>query len=286
MKIKELLNKKRKKSNFCAVEFRETQNKTFYEISALFVKGNINTIVFLNNARPYYILTPSDIIDILMNHKDVVTMGEYMEQNPKSLISINQDKTLFEAYKVMRDFRIRHLIIVNKNSEFLDIVHFEEFADYLAEIAIRDDLTGLYNRRFFDFILDKYKIEDKDIEKGIIFIDLDSFKPINDEYGHHIGDKVLQQVAKTIKSSIRDSDYPFRIGGDEFLILIFSNKNALKKVSDRFFERISNINVNGIKLECSIGCAHYPTDSNNFAEVIKIADKRMYENKKKKKTKS
>ena len=286
MKIKKLLNRKRKKNNFYTIEFKEAQNKTFYEITALFVKGNINTIIFLNNKRPYYILTPSDIIDILMNHKDVITMEEYIEQNPKNLISINQDKTLFEAYKVMKDFKIRHLIIVNKNNEFLDIVHFEEFADYLAEIAIRDDLTGLYNRRFFEFILDKYKIEDKDIEKGIIFIDLDGFKPINDIYGHHIGDKVLQKVAKTIKNSIRDSDYPFRIGGDEFLILIFSNKDALKKISDRFFKRISDIDIDGIKLECSIGYAHYPTDSNDFSEVIEIADKRMYENKKRKKVKS
>jgi len=284
MKVQELLNKKRKKSSFYTIEFKETQNKTFYEISNLFVEKNINTIIFLNNKKPYYILTPSDVIDILMNHKDVITMEEYIEQNPKKLISISYDKTLFEAYKVMRDSKIRHLIIVNENNEFLNIIHFEEFADYLAEIAIRDDLTGLYNRRFFDFIIDKYKIENKDIEKGIILIDLDNFKPINDKYGHHMGDEVLQKVAKTIKSSIRNSDYPFRIGGDEFIILIFSTKKALEKVSKRIFEKINNINVDGVKLECSIGCAHYPTDSKNFSEIIKIADKRMYENKKKKKT--
>ena len=280
MKVQELLNKKRKKSSFYTIEFKETQNKTFYEISNLFVEKNINTIIFLNNKKPYYILTPSDVIDILMNHKDVITMEEYIEQNPKKLISISYDKTLFEAYKVMRDSKIRHLIIVNENNEFLNIIHFEEFADYLAEIAIRDDLTGLYNRRFFEFILDKYNIEDKDIEKGIIFIDLDNFKPINDGYGHHIGDKVLQTVAKTIENSIRDIDYSFRIGGDEFVVLIFSNKEVLKIVANRLFENINNINIDEIKIECSIGYAHYPTDSKDFSEVIKIADKRMYENKK------
>ena len=286
MKINEFLNKKRKKNNFYTIEFKEAQNKTFYEISKLFVKKDVNTIVFLDNKKPFYILTPSDVIDILINHKDILTLKEYIEQHNKKLITIHQNKTLFEAYKVMRNSKIRHLIVVDDKDGFLDIINFEEFTDYLAEIALRDDLTKLYNRRFFEFILDKYKIEDKDIEKGIIFIDLDNFKPINDKYGHHIGDKVLQIVAKTIEDSIRDIDYSFRIGGDEFVILVFSNKEILKKVANRLCKNINNINIDGIKIGCSIGYAHYPSDSKNFSEVIKIADKRMYENKKKKKTKS
>jgi len=286
MKIKEVLDKKKKKNSFYTIELKEIQNKTFYEISNLFVKENVNTIVFLDNKKPCYILTPSDVIDILINHKDILTIKEYIEQHNKKLITMNKNKTLFEAYKVMRNSKIRHLIIVDDKGDFLDIINFEEFTDYLAEIALRDDLTGLYNRRFFEFILDKYNIEDKDIEKGIIFIDLDNFKPINDGYGHHIGDKVLQTVAKTIENSIRDIDYSFRIGGDEFVVLIFSNKEVLKIVANRLFENINNINIDEIKIECSIGYAHYPTDSKDFSEVIKIADKRMYENKKKKKTKN
>ena len=284
MKIKEVLDKKKKKNSFYTIELKEIQNKTFYEISNLFVKENVNTIVFLDNKKPCYILTPSDVIDILINHKDVITAEKYIEQNPKNLIYISQDKTLFEAYKVMRNSKIRHLIVVDENNNFLDIVHFEEFADYLAEIALRDDLTGLYNRRFFDFILDKYKIEDKDIEKGLIFIDLDNFKPINDKYGHDIGDKVLKEVANIIQNYIREIDYPFRFGGDEFVILIFSNKEILKKVSDRIFEKVNSVNIDGVKVECSIGYAHYPTDNKDFNKIIKVADQRMYENKKKKKT--
>ena len=268
------------------MEFKKVQDKTFYEISKLFIKKDINTIIFLNNKKPCYILTPSDVIDILINHKDVLTLKEYMEQHKKKLITINRNKTLFEAYRIMRNSRIRHLIVVDDKDEFLDIINFEEFTDYLAEIALRDDLTKLYNRRFFEFILDKYKFEDKDIEKGIIFIDLDNFKPINDKYGHHIGDKVLQIVAKTIENSIRDIDYSFRIGGDEFVVLIFANKEILEKVANRLLTKINSLNIDGIKVECSIGYAHYPSDSEDFSEVIKIADKRMYENKKKKKTKN
>ena len=286
MKIKELIHKRRRKSNFYIMEFKKVLDKTFYEISDLFVKENVNTLVFLDNKKPCYILTPSDAIDILINHKDFLTIKEYIDQNQKKLITMNEIKTLFEAYKIMRNNKIRHLIVVNDKEEFLDIINFEEFTDYLAEIALRDDLTGLYNRRFFEFILDKYNIEDKDIEKGIIFIDLDDFKPINDKYGHHIGDKVLQAVAKKIENSIRDIDYSFRIGGDEFVVLIFSNKEVLKRVANRVFENINNINIDGIKVGCSIGYAHYLSDSKDFSEVIKIADKRMYENKKKKKTKN
>jgi len=77
-------------------------------------------------------------------------------------------------------------------------------------------------------------------------------------------------------------DYSFRIGGDEFVILIFSSKEVIEKVANRLFERINNMDIDGIKVKCSIGYAHYPTDSEDFNEVVKIADKRMYENKKKK----
>jgi len=277
MKVRKLLNRKR--INTYTIDLDNIKHKTFNELSNHFIKGNINTIVFLKDKKPCYILTPSDLIDVLVNHKDIVRVEEFIEKNPKKLITMCENKTVFEAYKIMREFRIRHLIIVNDKDEFIDVVHFDEFADYLAEIAIRDDLTGLYNRRFFEFVLDKYRFDNE--EKGIIFIDLDNFKPINDKFGHDMGDRVLKEVANTLTSSIRASDYAFRIGGDEFVILANASEDALKVISNRIAKKISEINLNGLKVDCSIGYAHYKSDSSNFDEVVKIADKRMYENKRK-----
>ncbi|WP_456480146.1 GGDEF domain-containing protein, partial [Nautilia sp.] len=114
-------------------------------------------------------------------------------------------------------------------------------------------------------------------------IDLDNFKKINDRYGHLFGDKVLINVSKIIKNSIRDIDYAFRFGGDEFVVMIFADFFVLKKVALRIKEKITSTSIDGVTPQCSIGYAHYPTDSFDLEEVLDMADKRMYENKRLKK---
>jgi len=179
----------------------------------------------------------------------------------------------------MRSYKIHHLIVVDNNGYYKSVINFYDFASYLTEIALKDEMTGLYNKRFFEFILDRYKKED--IEIGIIFVDLDNFKKINDAFGHLFGDIVIKNIAGIIKQSIRDIDYAFRFGGDEFVIMIFADSKVLKKVANRIKDKVSKTAIEGIKTECSIGFAHYPTDSDNLEEVLKLADKRMYEKKKK-----
>jgi len=111
---------------------------------------------------------------------------------------------------------------------------------------------------------------------GIIFVDLDNFKNINDTYGHVFGDKVLKRVAEIIRKNIRDIDYAFRFGGDEFVVVFFSDKELTKKVSDRIVKEISKSYINTIQLRASVGHAHYKTDGNDLNKVLQKADQKMY----------
>jgi diguanylate cyclase (GGDEF)-like protein len=97
------------------------------------------------------------------------------------------------------------------------------------------------------------------------------------------GDKVIKKTADIIKSSIRDIDFAFRFGGDEFVIVVVAKQNVLFKIVNRIKEKINKAVIENFNLQASIGYAHFPTEG-DIQTVIDLADKRMYEEKKRKKS--
>jgi len=163
----------------------------------------------------------------------------------------------------------------------------EKIKDSL-EKATKDPLTDLYNREFLSEFAENILKENR--RKGesvtLIFLDLDNFKLVNDNYDHEEGDQVLKNVAKILKNSFRDIDIVIRYGGDEFIVLAQLNKmdisdlnSALESLEDRIEE---NFKKYGISI--SYGTAIYPLETNNLKDLIHLADKRMYEFKRKKKS--
>ena len=278
MKLK-LLNDYNNK-HYKVFEYEEIKDKKITDISKIFCDKNIDLIVVLKNKKPFYLITSKDVIEILLLHMDDMTVKELIDKYPEKLITLKEEEAILEAYKLMRTYNIQNLIIVDEEGNFKNIINYSYLANFLAEMAIKDEITGLYNKRFFEFLIDKY--ENSDYEIGILFIDLDNFKEINDKYGHYMGDLILKKVGEVIRNSIRDLDYAFRYGGDEFVILLFTSNDVLQIVAQRLFEKVNSIEINGIKVSASIGAAHYKTDSNSLKEVIKIADERLYEAKKEK----
>ncbi|WP_044415300.1 GGDEF domain-containing protein [Halarcobacter anaerophilus] len=156
----------------------------------------------------------------------------------------------------------------------------------LKESAFKDSLTGLYNRKFLEEhskkLLPQIKRENGDI--GVLMLDMDHFKAVNDEYGHNIGDKVLKELAKILEDTVRESDIVIRYGGEEFIVLLINVKsedaalNVASKIAQRVRENEIDIYA-GTKLKktVSIGLSMYPKDSNNLDTVIKNADIALYE---------
>ena len=153
----------------------------------------------------------------------------------------------------------------------------------LENLANTDALTGLFNKRYFEKIMEIR--DEKKKTYALFYMDLDFFKPVNDTYGHEMGDKVLKEVAKRLLKSIRSNDYAFRIGGDEFMLILNGNLDA--QICEKRIERIKKLigepyEFDGytIKIGISCGSAVYPDDANCAADIQKLADKRMYEDKK------
>ncbi|SFP16320.1 GGDEF domain-containing protein [Hydrogenimonas thermophila] len=159
------------------------------------------------------------------------------------------------------------------------------------KMAIRDPLTGLYNRsyliEFADKSLQKHIRDEENNYAYVIFFDLDNFKYVNDTFGHKEGDKVLKKVANILKKSFRSYDIVARLGGDEFIVFLDSSKIKESMFDiDKYLERIVGkieAKFEKYNISASYGVAIFPKDGTTIEDLIDIADQRMYELKKEKK---
>ena len=153
----------------------------------------------------------------------------------------------------------------------------------LEKLANTDALTGLYNERYLS---ERLKRNGKLRKKfAMFYLDLDRFKPVNDTYGHDMGDRLLKAVSRRLCKCIRKTDYAFRIGGDEFSLIIEEGNindefcemmvRRIKRVIDRPFDIEGRL----LSVDTSCGYAIYPEHSQKIDEIRIMADHRMYEDK-------
>ena len=166
------------------------------------------------------------------------------------------------------------------------IMKLEQAQGELQKIARYDSLTGLSNRNFFYEQLDKLiaRVRRENKLMAVMFLDLDNFKPVNDEHGHSVGDLLLQSVAKRITSCLRKNDIAARLGGDEFIIAYDTsgNEESLAIAAQRIIEVISDVYIlsgQELKISASIGVSVYPKDGVDMDVLIKNADTAMYSTK-------
>lgn len=155
-------------------------------------------------------------------------------------------------------------------------------AGELEVLSYTDSLTNLNNPR-------SYKEHTDDLIKkkasfGIIYIDLNDFKKVNDTYGHDTGDSLLNVVAKRLLNSIREDDIAFRIGGDEFIVVIhgkhdtFFYDEVIQRIRSNVARDVTIGDIN-LKISISAGYARFPDDGANIEDIVKKADNAMYFNK-------
>ena len=145
--------------------------------------------------------------------------------------------------------------------------------------ANHDELTGLFNRRGYDFFLNNVDME----TSTLMIIDLDNFKSINDNYGHDKGDEVIKRAAKTILDSFRSQDYVCRIGGDEFAVIMIRSDPSMKDLIARKInlinEKLQKPNDEGVPpVTCSVGVA-FGRVGLDVSELFKRADNALYKTK-------
>ena len=164
------------------------------------------------------------------------------------------------------------------------VIEYDELKN-LYRTAITDPLTGLYNRRLFNENFDKEVNRARRYAHplSIVLLDLHRFKEVNDKYGHPRGDEVLRAAASTLKRALRTSDSAFRIGGDEFALLLPQTDSAQASALSRrigvVFEEILRPLELTFPVNMDHGVSTYPQDGESREQLIRSADQRLYHSK-------
>ena len=153
----------------------------------------------------------------------------------------------------------------------------------LENLANTDGLTGLFNERYFSSVL--HRKEQKKLPFVLYYLDLDHFKPVNDTYGHDMGDKLLKAVAERLLKCIRSNDFAFRIGGDEFALIISAEMedSLCMQTKMRIVQSLLlpyEIDDKTLHIGASCGYAVYPLETEDTGKIRILADQRMYAEKK------
>jgi len=164
-----------------------------------------------------------------------------------------------------------------------DITARHRAAEQLLRMAERDPLTNLYNRRRFHDELERTIAEAarRNEQLGLLIIDLDGFKPINDTYGHQAGDAVLITLAQEVGAIVRRNEMFFRVGGDEFAVLASdSSEERMRGLARRVAEKISSLQFHfgdaQVGVTASLGIALYPGHATDGEALMSHADQAMY----------
>lgn len=180
--------------------------------------------------------------------------------------------------------------VINEDKEFNNIVAIanditgrKAYDELLKYKAYHDALTGIPNR---DLFFNRFQLaidQDERLRKPVVifFLDLDGFKPVNDKYGHHIGDKLLKMVVERIKRIIRKGDTLARMGGDEFVILMpdLKDRSNIKNIAEKVLDIFKNpfiIDDKEINVGTSIGISIFPDHGEDCDILLEKADKAMY----------
>ncbi len=203
-------------------------------------------------------------------------------------VSVMGNHTAVEISVGIMPFIVAYFFILlyeKRNSNFKEIV--EEQRSHYAYRAQHDMLTGLPNREYFFERFEQMRREAKEngSKIAILFIDLDDFKKLNDELGHHIGDEMLVQVAIRLRSVLSKGDMIGRFGGDEFAILLQDSTGLVytQKTIDAIFSVVKKpliVQEHILFPTFSMGCSIFPDDGLTEIELLRKADAAMYRAKK------
>lgn len=175
-------------------------------------------------------------------------------------------------------------LVLHNNEQYEKILESEKELKYLS---LHDSMTGLYNRTYINSILSDGI---KDGKTCVFMFDIDKLKYVNDNYGHAEGDKLISSFAEIMKRSFRETDIVARIGGDEFTAILYdSDEDIAKAIKQRIIDliRINNENLKAkhLDLSVSIGYARLEKENDTIEDLMNKADKQMYANKARKRSK-
>ena len=269
------------------------------KIGVLFVDGS-HRVVYINNAcRDIWMLPREENLTGLRDSSMIDRTAHMRKEDAayrRHIEEVQAGEEVSGVYEIaLQDGRIvtdiSALVPGERPGQFIgrvwiyeDVTRQKQLEAQLIQLAERDPLTNLYNRRRFHEEIDRI-IADASRRKahaGLLAIDLDGFKPINDEYGHQAGDEVLIKLAEEVGATVRRNEIFFRVGGDEFAILApDADEEEMVGLARRVSGKISDMRFlfsgRDVRITASLGIALYPRHAASSEDIIARADSAMYQ---------
>lgn len=301
MAEKLIRNRKEQSANLAALD---NEKSTLFALLSTIPVGVIfadrTHIRYCNNAfRRMCLLGANEDMVGMKNDAMLLRVGQIVAEADtfiRLISEILETRKLTEPkYITLKDGRtlrlISNVVISPENNGYLgrfwlfeDVTEEQKILQEAEQHAEVDSLTGIYNRRRFDQDLQRFvaQAERDGSQLALLMFDLDDFKPTNDQYGHACGDEVLKQVARTLSAQMRRNEVLYRIGGDEFaLLLVNAREEEVELLADHIVHSVHSMTVNcsGViaKVGCSMGIARYQHDATTTKSILEDADHAMYE---------
>ena len=233
----------------------QSANKKFLDVFK-------NSSCFLNNIAILDNETKANLLKVAKKHSSI---------DKPAKLKIDEDEHKYFVFDISRVELSKYIICMN------DVSKYNERIVELENKASIDELTSCYNKNTISDYC-KYWLEIKDF--GLIVLDIDKFKNINDTYGHFIGDCILRDLSKLVKTHLHNDDLIGRFGGEEFIIAVNTSIDNLENIANRIrvLIELKEFVYDDLKLNItvSMGCTHC-SGGEDFDELFKIADEALYE---------
>ena len=252
-------------------------------------------------------IVPGSLIDHLLRRNEVYVVEEIESRTPDALaFLIHKTSRSLVAVPLVTQNSIHGLLLLNdfipraidKNriSQIAVLASFAamsienaKFHEEIHRLAINDALTGLNNRRYFDKVLPQEyeRAQRAGLPFSLIMLDVDNFKRFNDTHGHHLGDRILVAIGRVLRKSIRNIDFAFRYGGEEFVVILpetslESAHNVAERIRQRVMHESKKLlgNPDEPPVTVSMGISCYPRDAACSLTLLAMADQLLYQAKK------
>jgi diguanylate cyclase (GGDEF)-like protein len=258
----------------CYKELDELKDKTLSDLIAYMYKCDSSTFYVVKNEKPIYIFTSTDMLEIFMKDKLNTLIEEYINENPKEVKKLSIKTNILDAYYFMRSNKLKHIPIVDDDGKILGEISFKTLSLKIADIVIKDPLTGLFNQKYFNVLLEEYNEFNKPL--GIIVVELKNMNILEGFYGPDKINEILKTYAHAIKSSVRDIDFVFRMGY-KFKILTFNDLEITDKIVKRIKKKLENTEYDGIRVTFEIVFSHVPELEDNVLSALEACEKKLIE---------
>lgn len=253
-----------------------TASRSFYEFFKVKPEETVGQFIYDLGDKQWDISKLRELLETILPQQ--IAFDNYEVEH--DFVTIGRRTLLLNARQIEREVGKERIILL----AIEDITERKKYEEKIQQMAFHDSLTGLPNRKLFSdrlgIVLAQAKRNKKKV--GIVMLDLDNFKDVNDTLGHDVGDTLLKAVAERLSGTLRKSDTVARFGGDEF-VLIFPDMEIIEeaiqvvqKIIDRFHKPFL-IDTHQLVVTTSIGIAVYPNDGMDEEILMKNADIAMYQ---------